>query len=66
MSYKSVYAIPLNLNIFKKNYEYFNGIGKMTKEECIDRSLLVSGVQVVDHEDFEDYIETHQLKDIFL
>lgn len=66
MTYKSVYAIPLNLKIFKKNYDFYNGIGKLTKEECVDRSLLISGVQVVDLEDFEEYIETHQLENIFL
>lgn len=65
MNYKFGYPIPLNLDIFKTNFDYYNGMGKLSKDECIDRSLLVSGVQVVDYEDFERYVDENQLQDIF-
>lgn len=66
MSYKFGYTIPVNLKIFKTNYDYYNGIGKFTQDECIDRSLLISGVQLVDLQEYETYVEEHHLRDIFI
>ena len=66
MSFKFGYTVPINLKIFKSNFEYFNEIGKFSKEECIQRSLLVSGVTLVDENEFQDFIEHHHLQDIFL
>lgn len=65
MTYKFGYTIPGNLRVFKSNFDYFHGIGKYSKDECIERSLLVSGVQLVDETEYDDYIKDHQLEKIF-
>jgi hypothetical protein len=65
MAYKFGYTIPMNITIFKSNFDYYHGIGKFSKDECIDRSLLISGVRLVDQEDYIDYIADNDLQDIF-
>lgn len=65
MARKTQHAIPINLQIFKSNYSYYNGIGNLTKDECINRSLLVSGVKLVDLEEYDAYIDQNHLDEIF-
>lgn len=64
MKQKYGYAIPTNLKVFKSHYEYYNGIGKLTQKECVDRSLLVSGVTFVDQTEYDDYKQTYHLDNI--
>lgn len=64
MNYKFGNAIPINLRIFKSNYSYYNGIGNLSQKECINRSLLVSGVKFVDQAEFDEYIEENHLETI--
>lgn len=66
MSFKFGYTVPINPKIFKSNYDYFNEIGIFSKEECIKRSLLVSGVALVDENEFQDFVDHHHLQEIFL
>jgi hypothetical protein len=66
MSFKFGYTVPSNTKIFKSNFNYFNEIGTFSKEECIKRSLLVSGVLLVDESEFQNFVKHHHLEDIFL
>ncbi len=65
MRRKKIYSVPVNVKLFKSNYDYFNGIGKLTQAECIDRSMHVSGIKNVQHNEYEDYIQINQLNNIF-
>lgn len=65
MAYKFGYTIPINLKVFQTNYDYFNGMGNLSQDECIDRSLLISGVKLVDEQEYESYINEFQLSTIF-
>ncbi|MCH4889200.1 hypothetical protein EZV73_16510 [Acidaminobacter sp. JC074] len=64
MKTKCGYPIPTNLRVFKTHYDYYYGIGKLSQKECIDRSLLVSGVTFVDQVEFNDYVKENQLDTI--
>lgn len=64
MRYKFGNAIPINLQIFKSNYAYYNGIGNLTQKECVNRSFLVSGVKFVDQLEYNKYIIDHKLETI--
>ncbi len=64
MNIKCGYAVPTNARVFKSQYNYFYGIGKLSQKECVDRSLLVSGVTFVDQNEYDDYIKTHHLDNI--
>lgn len=64
MDTKCGYAVPMNPRVFKTHFDYYNGIGKFSHKECIDRSLLVSGVTFVDQYEYDDYIKMNQLDSI--
>jgi len=61
---KCGYAIPTNINVFKTHFEYYYGIGTLTQKECIDRSLLVSGVTIVSDNEYQDFKRTNHLDHI--
>ncbi len=65
MKRKQLYFVPANVKLFKSNYDYYNGIGKLTQAECIDKSMHVSGVRSVESNEYEDYIQHNRLHDIF-
>ena len=65
MKIKCGYPVPTNTRVFKSQYNYFYGIGKLSQKECIDRSLLVSGVTFLDQTEYKDYIKDNHLDSIF-
>lgn len=64
MKIKCGYAIPTNIEVFKSHFEYYNGIGSFTQKECVDRSLLVSGVTIVSDNEYNDFKKINHLDHI--
>jgi hypothetical protein len=64
MKIKCGFAVPTNVRVFKSHYDYYHGIGQLTQKECVDRSLLVSGVTIIDQNEYDDYKKIHHLDTI--
>lgn len=65
MNPKSLYNVPVNIKLFRSNFNYYNGIGKFSNSQCIDKSLHIAGTKKVNHNEYEEFIQCNQLSNIF-
>lgn len=48
------YKVPINQEVYKKNFEYYSGMGIYPDEVCKEKSFLISGYRVIKQHDFDD------------
>ncbi len=48
------YKVPINPDVYRKNLEYYSGMGIFPDKVCKEKALLVSGYRVIKPHDFDE------------
>lgn len=51
---KAGHKVPINPDIYRKNLEYYSGMGIYPEDTCKEKALLVSGYKVVNDHNFDN------------
>ncbi len=48
------YKVPINQDMYRKNFEYYSEMGIYPEEVCREKSILISGYRIIKQHDFDD------------
>ena len=47
------YKVPINQDIYRKNLEYYSGMGIYSDDMCSEKAFLISGYRIIKEKHYE-------------